>query len=124
MAPPTIKLLTLNVEINRHWDVILPFLEREAPEVLCLQELFDRDAEMLAKRFGYDYIHIPSTKELYDPKDAASLAAVGPALLTTLTLKNKKRAYYYEPAPAIQEYRGAAPQCALQAGPLGSSIVR
>lgn len=107
MSSPAIKLLTLNVEINRHWDTILPFLEHEAPEVLCLQEVFDRDAEMLAKRFGYGYIHIPITKQLSNPKDAASFVPMGPALLTTLPLKNKNRAYYYEPAPTIQEYRGA-----------------
>ena len=105
----SIKLLTLNVEINKHWDTVLPFLERESPEVLCLQELFDKDAEMLAKRFGYDYVQIPMTKKRYDPKSAASLTTEGPALLTTLPLKNKNRAYYYEAAPEIQIFKKDTP---------------
>ncbi len=95
---PTIKLITLNVEMNRHWDRIVPFLERESPDVLCLQELFDRDIKMLANRFGYQYVYIPTTKIAYD---------TGTAVLTRLPLKDVNSAYYYKPAPEIQTFRGA-----------------
>ncbi|MEK7507710.1 MAG: endonuclease/exonuclease/phosphatase family protein [Patescibacteria group bacterium] len=97
-----IKLITLNIEINRHWNDIIPFLERESPDIVCLQELFDRDISMLTEHFGYHYIHLPITKKLYDANDSLPFAAEGPAILTKLPLKNTGSAYYYKPAPEIQ----------------------
>lgn len=37
----SIKLISVNIERNKHLDTVLPFLEREQPDVLCLQELFE-----------------------------------------------------------------------------------
>lgn len=102
-----IKLVTLNVEGNRHWNDIVPFLERESPDVVCLQEFFDRDAKMLTDRFGYRYVHLPITQKPYDPNDISSLAGEGSALLTTLPLESIGSAYYYRAAPEIQIFRGS-----------------
>lgn len=40
-----LKLLTLNIEGSKHLDVILPRLDRERPDVLLLQEVFEHDLE-------------------------------------------------------------------------------
>lgn len=34
----TMKLVSLNIEGHRHEDLVLPFLKREEPDVVCLQE--------------------------------------------------------------------------------------
>jgi exonuclease III len=103
---PDLKIITLNVERDRHWHEIIPFLQREMPEVLCLQEVFEEDAKMLASRFGYDYIHIPITRIPHDLDPGGPPGLVGPSLFSKLPLKNKDRAYYYEAAQEIQLYRG------------------
>ncbi len=37
------KLVSLNIEGDRHFDRVLPFVEKESPDVLCLQEVFEPD---------------------------------------------------------------------------------
>ncbi|MEK7093579.1 MAG: endonuclease/exonuclease/phosphatase family protein [Patescibacteria group bacterium] len=39
----SLKLISLNIERSKHLDVVLPFLEREQPDVVCLQEVLQRD---------------------------------------------------------------------------------
>ena len=46
------KLLSLNIEGHNHLDRIIPFLEREQPDVVTLQEVFKADLPRLAEAFG------------------------------------------------------------------------
>ncbi len=38
-----LKLISLNIEMDKHLARVLPFLEREQPDVLCLQEVSEFD---------------------------------------------------------------------------------
>ena len=38
-----LKLISLNIELDRHLDRIIPFLREERPDVICLQEVLERD---------------------------------------------------------------------------------
>lgn len=40
---PAIKLISVNVERSKHLDRVLPFIQREQPDVLCVMELCERD---------------------------------------------------------------------------------
>jgi endonuclease/exonuclease/phosphatase family metal-dependent hydrolase len=40
----SLKLVQLNIEGNKHLDVVLPFLREQAADVVCLQELCEEDA--------------------------------------------------------------------------------
>jgi exonuclease III len=31
------KLININIEGDKHFDTVIPFLEKEKPDVLCLQ---------------------------------------------------------------------------------------
>lgn len=53
------KLISLNVEGSKHWNLIDPFLDKELPDALCLQEVFEIDAVRLAKRLGMHYAFAP-----------------------------------------------------------------
>lgn len=46
------KLITLNCEGDKHWDKIIPLLERESPDVICFQEVFESDLTKL-ESLGY-----------------------------------------------------------------------
>ena len=39
----SIKLISLNIEMNRHFERFVPFLKREQPDVVCLQEVSEFD---------------------------------------------------------------------------------
>ena len=39
----SLKLISLNIERSKHLDLVLPFLEREKADVVCLQEVLHRD---------------------------------------------------------------------------------
>src|SRR3989344_6514241 len=47
-----LKLISLNIELNRHYDVIFPFLKKERPDVVCLQEVVGRDMPLFIEALG------------------------------------------------------------------------
>ena len=47
-----IKLISVNIECNRHYERLFPFIAREKPDVICLQEVLERDMPQLSKAFG------------------------------------------------------------------------
>ncbi len=60
------KLISVNIEVNRHHDTVLPFLKKEKPDVICLQELLDNDFDLYKKELDMDgvwkainYAHYP-----------------------------------------------------------------
>ena len=48
------KLISLNVEFNKHLDRIFPFLEKEKPDIFCAQEILEEDIPKFQKLLG-DY---------------------------------------------------------------------
>jgi len=53
------KLISLNIEFNKHLDLVLPFLERERPDVLCLQEMLEEDFLKFKQATGLEGIFRP-----------------------------------------------------------------
>jgi len=47
-----IKLVSVNIERDNHHDTVIPFLKKEAPDVICIQELLKEDLEMYEKELG------------------------------------------------------------------------
>ena len=52
------KLISLNVEGNIHLNKVLPFLEKEAPDVVCLMEATDKHVQYLQEH-GYSTSFLP-----------------------------------------------------------------
>lgn len=53
------KFISLNIENNKHFERIIPFFRRENPDVVCLQEVLEKDFEFIKKELGFDGIHQP-----------------------------------------------------------------
>ena len=87
----SISLFSLNVEGNRHWERILPYIDEHIPEVCCFQEIFEKDLELLASR-GYTHTFLPMTLHFYDDKDEPS----GIAICSKLPIKETQEFYYYK----------------------------
>lgn len=47
MSSSHLKLICLNIELDEHFDRILPFFEREKPDVVLLQEVLQKDVPLL-----------------------------------------------------------------------------
>lgn len=69
------KIVSLNIECNKHYERFIPFLIKENPDVICLQEVLEEDIEFLVEKLGnlncifkpFEYVvsSHPSYKNLY-----------------------------------------------------------
>ncbi len=51
------KLISLNIELNRHHELVLPFLKSQNADVVCLQELLEEDFEMYKRELGMNGVY-------------------------------------------------------------------
>lgn len=91
------KLITLNVEIDRHYDTVWPFLDTESPDVICLQEATDIYINGLIER-GYHVASLPRVKKL---------SLVGDELVDSVLIATKRPHkadtwHYYHPGGELQ----------------------
>lgn len=52
-----VRVMSLNVELSRHLHRFVPFVRSFAPDVLCLQEVVESDAEAIADGTGLRCVH-------------------------------------------------------------------
>lgn len=97
------KLISLNVEKDRHWELITPFLERERPDVLCLQEVFKEDAARVSERFGMEHFFGPMTLETMPTKDSSN-QPIGVAIFSRTPLANPQITNYYSPGTELKVF--------------------
>lgn len=63
----SIKLISLNIERSQHQDVVLPFLAVQMPDVLCVQELYERDIEKISNALGgAAHLFAPMTRYIHE----------------------------------------------------------
>ena len=51
---PSIRLVSLNIERRKHLNRILPFLQEYKPDVVCMQELFEKDVPYFEQALGIE----------------------------------------------------------------------
>ena len=76
------KLISINIENNLHYKTVLPFLEKEEPDVICVQELLEDDFNFFKKELKLDgvfcswhRINGPNYKELLGKKNGIAIFA-------------------------------------------------
>ena len=96
-----LKILTLNIERDKHLEVVNSFIERESPDVFCVQEIFERDFNVLKNKFGFQGLFIPMCK-IIDSEKLTQI--IGVALLSKLPIENGNKVYYHKPSEEINFY--------------------
>jgi len=48
------KLVSINIELNKHYSTVLDFIKKEKPDVICLQELLEDDFIRFKKELGIE----------------------------------------------------------------------
>jgi len=93
-----IKLISLNIERDQHYDTALPFLKAERADVVCLMELLDRDLERFKSELSMNGIFAP-TAVADRGRGAETLGKagvrMGTALFSRLPLADCRTLYYY-----------------------------
>jgi endonuclease/exonuclease/phosphatase family metal-dependent hydrolase len=85
-----LKLVSVNIERDMHLDRVVPFIEREQPDVVCFQEIYVPRVEAFSERFGAQYVYAPN---LFHRSDNFT-TPVGIAIFTQLPIREKHVAYY------------------------------
>ncbi len=55
-----IKIVSVNIEMNRHIEAVSSFLKREQPDVVCFQELLERDVPYFETLLGMTGKFVPT----------------------------------------------------------------
>lgn len=84
------KLLSLNIEGKKHLELVLPFIIKEQPDVLCIQEILEESIPLFEAKLGMKAIYAPMAYDLITHE--GGLACV--ALFTKQAVQNPLIEYY------------------------------
>lgn len=57
-----LKIISLNIEFNKHYSLIFPFFFNENPDVILLQEVLEEDLLLFQKNLQMDFVFVPLAK--------------------------------------------------------------
>lgn len=94
-----LKLLTLNIEGDRHLGRVRELLAAHLPDVVCLQEVFESDCATLAAVGGYAAtfgvsLRVPTTS-------TGTMSEWGVAVLTRAPVRRQELIYYTDALPIL-----------------------
>ncbi|HRH24621.1 MAG TPA: endonuclease/exonuclease/phosphatase family protein [Candidatus Paceibacterota bacterium] len=96
-----LSLISINVEFDKHYDTVLPFLEKEAADVVCVQELFERDIARFEAVCGPLVAFAP---DALHHEDASEI--LGSALFSRLPATNVTEHYYVGSRETVRQDDG------------------
>lgn len=62
MMQKSIKVISLNIERDKHLDLLIPFFQKEKADVLLLQEVLEENLGFFQKKLGVNYVFVPLCK--------------------------------------------------------------
>jgi len=91
---PHISVISLNIEHAKHLDLIEPFLERENPEVFCVQELLEQNIPFFEKIAGKLVCFAPMAAHS-GKVDPAAVGVMGVGIFSRLPAISRGIEYYF-----------------------------
>lgn len=86
-----LSLVSLNVEQDKHFDLIIPFLQKRMPDVFCAQEMYEHDVPRIAEALG-------SASHAFAPMmhflESSSSGVMGTALFSRAPIRKTDTLYY------------------------------
>lgn len=89
-----IKLVSLNIERSKHLDRVIPFLKKEAPEVVCLQELAKKDIPQVEEALSAPCYFAPMANH-GSGEDGVPPGIVGLGMFSRLLVTHQETNYYW-----------------------------
>ncbi len=94
------KIVSVNIEKKKHLGRLLPFLQREEPYVVCVQEVMEDTVSFLSEALGLHVSFVPLVRlEEWDTE--VNGGVMGIALLTKLPHRIRD-VFFYESDPRIR----------------------
>ena len=93
--PPSLTLIQLNIEGSRHLARVLPFFKEEKPDIVCIQELQEKDIPPIKNALGKTVFHyfIPMLHHVVEGKKEFE----GIGIFSQLPFKKRFAHYYTDP---------------------------
>lgn len=102
-----LKLVSVNIETDRHLDLALPFLLKENPDVICLQEVFAVDLHLFEEKLGMQSVFSPVVNIIHPvPQKFSTKGFFGCAILTKTSFLESKANYYAGNGENIKPWDG------------------
>ncbi len=112
---PSIKIASINIERSKHLDNVAAFIERVQPDILCVQEVTERDISKVVKMFGAsDTVFAPMLRHAEELGNPIS----GIAVFSRVSIVWDNVLYYFGTKDSIPDHhetldRGKTMNCAL-----------
>jgi endonuclease/exonuclease/phosphatase family metal-dependent hydrolase len=92
-----LSLITVNIEAHKHLDLVIPFLQKENPDVICLQEVFKEDIPAFEHSLQRPAFFVPMSRILKTNRyGLAPMGEWGVAILTALPIVEKNTLKYFQ----------------------------
>lgn len=98
----SLKLLFVNIEGDTHLKRVVPFVLEKKPDVLCMQEVLEKDVPLFKETFKMDGLFVPSIY-IKNPNTVNLTPGtnLGGLLLTNLPIQNKDHTTYVQDGSGI-----------------------
>lgn len=96
------KLININIEGDKHFDTVLPFLEKERPDILCLQEVYRKDLHHFESH-NFQSAFLPITRKMLQDRTEE----LGIALMidtASVMIENIESQYYHDPSGELRNF--------------------
>ena len=90
-----LRFASINIEHDRHYDKVIPFLKNFQADVICLQELYERDIDMFRSELGMECLFEPMLEMPTIMDDlSSSHTYFGLGILTNLPIIRHRADWY------------------------------
>lgn len=99
------KLISVNVEREKHWNTVLPFLEAESPDVVCMQELFLSDVPNVP----FPHFHfVPNSH--WTHTERGTTETIGVCVFSKTPFVKTESPYYYGDPAHLPTFDSSSPE--------------
>jgi len=96
----SLTFVSVNIERSKHLDLVLPFLAKRNAEVVCIQELMERDIPLFEKILGMKSTFAPMTQ--HPAEGAPGIMGIG--IFSLLPMRRMSAIYYVGNANDIPDH--------------------
>ena len=91
----SIRFASINIEFDKHYDTVFPFVKNFGPDVLCLQEVLDADIPLFEREFNMKCVFVPMVGLRRVQNDLSSpMVNFGIAIFSKIPIQGFQTDYY------------------------------
>lgn len=87
-----LRLVSINIEGDKHWDTVLPFLQELNPDVVCIMEVYEEELSKLSQ-FPFQSF-MPCTKRPFRRDESGEPRVFGSAIVSKYPIASHHTNYY------------------------------